>query len=100
MDQEFGRNAEQNLTFSATVDIACHSGKKHCEINALPVVKLGALFHKFKRFVVEDNVNIKFISAYTVGEFNGSFATQYCMTVTDAKVDGIAFNDTTDQAKM
>ena len=36
---------------------------------------------------------------FAVGEFNETSATQFCMTVTDANVDGIVFNDTTNTAK-
>ena len=48
---------------------------------------------RFNRFIVKIILTHKIISEYTVGTFNGTSATQYCMTVADAEVDGVVFND-------
>lgn len=83
VNQQFAKDASQNLTFSASVETTCHSGvtlaTKYYAANCESI-----FFH---------------IIIHAVGLFNHSLATQYCMTVTDAKVDGVVFNETSDETE-
>ena len=40
------------------------------------------------------------VISYTVGQFSNTSATQYCITVIDAKVVGGVFNETSDEAQL
>ena len=83
VDQQFGNGSGQNLSFSATVEIGCHSGTIFC----------------YNVHVKSSNFNLKCTFTLAVGEFNETSATQFCMTVTDVDVNGFAFNDTTNKNK-
>lgn len=88
VDQQFGSHgsAEQNLSFSAAVEIGCHSGTV--------VTVYDCHNYRYQHTIL---ITCHYIILPAVGVFNETSAIQFCMTVTDISVEGFAFNRTTNK---